>query len=75
MRRYSGCVADQVIRMSLEEFEARMRVGGPSTPDDVGVKTFDGRHLQTKEEILEWLAEIEADRAAGRTVDLSAEPT
>lgn len=49
-----------------------MRAGGPSTPDDVGVKTFDGRHLTTREEILEWLAEIEADRAAGRFVDLSA---
>lgn len=59
--------------MNLEEFEARMRAGGPSTPDDVGVKTFDGRDLQTKEEILEWLAEIDADRAAGRSVDPSAE--
>lgn len=74
-RRYSGSVADRVIRMSLEEFEARMGAGGPSTPDDVGVKTIDGRHLKTKDEILEWLAEIEADRVAGRFVDLSAEPT
>lgn len=68
-------MADQVIRVSLEEFEARMRAGGSPTPDDVGIKTFDGRHLKTKEEILEWLAEVEADRAAGRLLDLSAEAT
>lgn len=68
-------MAGKVIRMSLDEFETRMRAGGSPTGDDVGIKTFDGRHLKTKDEILEWLAEIEADRAAGRLVDLSAEPT
>jgi len=37
------------------------------TSDDVTV-TLDGRRLDSKEKVLEWLAEIESDRAAGRTV-------
>jgi hypothetical protein len=39
----------------------------PPTSDDVTV-TLDGRRLDSKEKVLEWLAEIESDRAAGRTV-------
>jgi hypothetical protein len=39
----------------------------PPTSDDVTV-TLDGRRLDSKEKVLEWLAEIEADRADGRTV-------
>lgn len=37
---------------------------GP-TADDVTV-LFDGRRLDSKEQVLRWLAEIESDRAAGR---------
>lgn len=58
---------DETIRMSVEEFEARMRAGGPPTPDDVTILT-DGRHLDSKEAVLEWWAEVEAERAAGRMV-------
>jgi hypothetical protein len=39
----------------------------PPTSDDVTV-TLDGRRLDTKEKVLEWLAEVEADRASGAPV-------
>lgn len=39
----------------------------PPTVDDVSI-TMDGRRLDTKEKVLAFLAEIEEDRAAGRTV-------
>ena len=41
-------------------------IGGPPTPDDVTV-TLDGRRIDSKEKAMAWLAEIEADRAAGKT--------
>ncbi|MGH2717639.1 MAG: hypothetical protein ACRDJU_03525 [Actinomycetota bacterium] len=36
----------------------------PRTTDDVSI-TWDGRRLDTKEKVLTFLAEIEADRVAG----------
>lgn len=39
----------------------------PPTNDDTTV-TLDGRRLDTKEKVLEWLAEVEADRASGAPV-------
>ena len=36
------------------------------TPDDVTI-TLDGRRIDSKEKAIAWLAEIEADRAAGKT--------
>ena len=54
--------------MSSDEFIAGVRVAAPSTPDDVSI-TRDGRRLDSKEAVLAWLAEVEADRAAGRCVD------
>lgn len=36
----------------------------PPTPDDV---TLDGRRIDSKEKAIAWLAEIEADHAAGKT--------
>ena len=38
----------------------------PPTSDDVTV-TLDGRRIDSKEKAIAWLAEIEADRAAGTT--------
>lgn len=38
----------------------------PPTPDDVTI-TLDGRRIDSKEKAIAWLAEIEADRAAGKT--------
>lgn len=45
-----------------------VRAAGPSTADDVSI-TRDGRRLDSKEAVLAWLAEVEADRAAGRRVE------
>ena len=53
---------------SGEEFVDRVRRAGPSTTDDVSI-TRDGRRLDSKEAVLTWLAEMEADRAAGRCVE------
>jgi hypothetical protein len=41
-------------------------VGRSPTPDDVTI-TLDGRRIDSKEKAIAWLAEIEADRAAGKT--------
>ena len=43
------------------------RLALPPTNDDMTV-TLDGRRLDTKEKVLEWLAEVEADRARGAPV-------
>jgi len=40
----------------------------PSTPDDQS-RTWDGRVLDTKEKLLEFLAEVEESRATGRRLD------
>jgi len=53
--------------LSADEFIERLRAGGPATPDDVSI-TLDGRRLDSKEAVLAWLAEVEAERAAGRHV-------
>jgi len=41
-------------------------VARPPTADDVTI-TLDGRRIDSKEKAIAWLAEIEADRAAGKT--------
>lgn len=51
---------------SLKELHEDVRQAGPATPDDVTVLN-DGRRLDSKEKVLAWLREIEADRAAGRS--------
>lgn len=55
--------------LSGEDFVARVRAATPSTADDVSI-TRDGRRLDSKAAVLAWLAEVEADRAAGRYVEL-----
>ncbi len=42
--------------------------GRPSTPDDQS-RTWDGRVLDTKEKVLEFLAEIEEARKEGHSLD------
>lgn len=61
-------MAREALPLSGDEFVARARAAGPSTPDDVSI-TRDGRRLDSKEAVLAWLAEVDADRAAGRSVD------
>ncbi len=48
---------------TAEEFNARFRDCPPSTPDDVPI-TPDGRRLDTREAVLEFAAEVAAERAA-----------
>lgn len=61
-------VTPRVLPLSGDEFVARVRAAGPSTPDDVSI-TRDGRRLDSKAAVLAWLAEVEAERAAGRYVE------
>ncbi len=61
-------MSDEKLPLTGDEFIERLRAGGPATPYDVSI-TMDGRRLDTKEAVLAWLAEVEADRAAGRHVE------
>lgn len=61
-------VADAQPTRSFDELADLVRHAPPSTPDDVSI-TMDGRRLDTKEKVLAFLAEIEAERAAGVTVE------
>jgi len=63
--RYRGDMAAVRPIMTGDEWAAA-HVGRSPTPDDVTI-TLDGRRIDSKEKAIEWLAEIEADRAAGKT--------
>ena len=65
-------MAREALPLSGDEFVARARAAGPSTSDDVSI-TRDGRRLDSKEAVLAWLAEVDADRAAGHCVDFDDE--
>jgi len=60
--------ARRKLSLSGDEFAARIRSAPPSTADDVSI-TRDGRRLDSKSAVVEWLSEVEADRAAGRYVE------
>jgi hypothetical protein len=47
---------------TAEEVIERMRHAAPPTPDDVSI-LWDGRRLDSREAVMEWLAEVEARRA------------
>jgi hypothetical protein len=61
-------VPERAVPLSSEEFVARLQAAGPPTDDDVSI-TRDGRRLGSREAVLAWLAEVEADRAAGRCAE------
>jgi hypothetical protein len=48
--------------MTAEELFERVRHAPPPTDDDVTI-LWDGRRLDSREKVLEWLAEVEAKRA------------
>ena len=50
--------------ISAEELFERVRTAPPPTDDDVTV-LWDGRRLDSKEKVLQWLAELEEARKAG----------
>jgi hypothetical protein len=54
---------------SSDEFVVRVRAAAPSSADDVSI-TRDGRRLDSSSAVVEWLAEVDADRAAGRYLEL-----
>lgn len=47
---------------SAEEVIERMRHAAPPTPDDVSI-LWDGRRLDSRQAVLEWVAEVEVKRA------------
>lgn len=54
--------------LTFEELAEAVRHAPPPTDDDVTV-TWDGRVINTKEKLLAWLKEIDAERAAGLTFE------
>jgi hypothetical protein len=48
--------------MTAEEWCEGMRHARPPTPDDVTI-LWDGRRLDSREAVMEWLAEVQAKRA------------
>ena len=58
---YSGAMAAQPV-MTAEEWFEGMRHADPPTDDDVTI-LWDGRRLDSREAVMEWLAEVEAKRA------------
>ncbi len=61
MQGYCGVMAAEPV-MTAEEWFAGMRHALPPTPDDVTI-LWDGRRLDSREAVMEWLAEVEAKRA------------
>jgi len=54
--------------LTFEELAEAVKHAPPPTDDDVTV-TWDGRVINTKEKLLAWLKEIDAERAAGLTYE------
>ena len=65
-------MAGEDLPLPGDEFTERPDPSGAPTDDNVSI-TMDGRRLDSKEAVLAWLAEVEADRAAGRSVDLDGD--
>ena len=66
-------MADRIMPMRIEEWAARLADGQPPTPDDQS-RTWDGRVLDTKQAVLDFLAELEAARKEGRTLGPDVSP-
>ncbi|MDA8359175.1 MAG: hypothetical protein M0Z95_23385 [Actinomycetota bacterium] len=58
--------------MTAEELFERLRHAPPPTDDDVTI-LWDGRRLDSKEKVLEWLAEVELARAEEAAAAADAE--
>jgi hypothetical protein len=50
--------------MTAEEWLRRMKDATPVTDDDVSI-LWDGTRLDSREAVMEWLAEVEAKRVEG----------
>jgi hypothetical protein len=69
---YSGAVDAQPV-MTAEELIERVRHAAPPTSDDVTI-LWDGRRLDSRESVMEWLAEVQVKRAEEAAADANAEP-
>jgi hypothetical protein len=58
---------------TAEELIERVRHAAPPTSDDVAI-LWDGRRLDSRETVMEWLAEVEAKRAEEAAANPDAEP-
>ncbi len=58
--------------MTAEEWFEGMRQARPPTPDDVTI-LWDGRRLDSREAVMEWLAEVELKRAEEAATATNAE--
>jgi hypothetical protein len=54
--------------LTFEELAEAVKHAPPPTDDDVSI-TWDRRVINTKEKLLAWLKEIDAERAAGLTFE------
>lgn len=63
--RYPAGMSGKVLPISIDELQTALEQADPPTPDDVSI-TVDGRRLDSKDAVLAWCAEIEANIAAGR---------
>ncbi|HXN63501.1 MAG TPA: hypothetical protein VN886_23860 [Acidimicrobiales bacterium] len=59
--------------MTAEELIERVRHAAPPTSDDVTI-LWDGRRLDSRESVMEWLAEVQVKRAEEAAADANAEP-
>jgi hypothetical protein len=53
--------------LDVEQLAEAARAAQPRTADDVSI-TWDGRRLDSREKVLEFLAELETERAGGQDV-------
>jgi hypothetical protein len=60
-RRYHEFMVAEPV-MTAEEWFEGMRDARPPTPDDVTI-LWDGRRLDSREAVMEWLVEVDAKRA------------
>lgn len=51
--------------LNVEQLAEAARAAQPRTADDVSI-TWDGRRLNSREKVLEFLAQLESERAGGR---------
>jgi hypothetical protein len=68
---YSEGMVTQPV-MSAEEWFGGMRNARPPTSDDVTV-LWDGRRLDSRDAVMEWLAEVDAKRSEEATSGAHAE--
>ena len=59
--------------MTAEEWFEGMRPARPPTADDVTI-LWDGRRLDSRKAVMEWLAEVEVKRAEEAAAGTNAEP-